>query len=212
MPDTECMSTVLRNAAVAMVALAAIPAGPAAARDARDRTIVPGKRVGAITATSSRASLARVYDAAKMKTAKIHVGEGETAPGLTILPGTPDELQIQFAQNGGIEFVRIRGRRARWRTRTGIGIGTTAATLAKLNGRPFSVTGFGWDYPGRVIDWRGGRLGGKVRLLVLELGPTRKVPPARERKVLGEGPFSSAHPVMKQKRLVVRGMLIRLKR
>ena len=185
---------------------------PAAARDARDRTIVPGKRVGAITAASTEAGLARVYGAANVKQAKIHVGEGELAPGLTILPGTRDELQVQFAQKGGVEFVRIRGRRARWRTGNGIRIGTTAAALTRLNGRAFGVTGFGWDYPGRVINWRGGRLGGKVRLLVLELGATRKVPPARERRVLGEGPFSSAHPVMKQKRLVVRSMLIRLKR
>ena len=108
--------------------------------------------------------------------------------------------------------MRIHGRRARWHTRNGIRIGTTAVALAKLNGRPFSVTGFGWDYPGRVINWRGGKLGGKVRLLVLELAATRKVAPASERQVLGEGPFSSAHPVMKQKRLVVRSMLIRLKR
>lgn len=199
-------------ALLASILFAALAPLPAAAQDARDRMIVPGKRVGAITATSTQAELARIYGPANVRPTKIHVGEGEMAPGLTILPGTADEVKVQFAQTGRrIEFVRIHGRNSGWRTHSGIRMGMAAAALHKLNGRPFSITGFGWDYPGRVINWRGGRMGGPAKLLVLELGATRKVPVAAERKVLGEGPFSSAHPVIRQKQLVVRSMLIRLK-
>jgi hypothetical protein len=197
---------------LASAIFAALVTPPAAALDARDRMIVPGKRVGAITSSSTQAELARIYGPANVRPAKIHVGEGEMAPGLTILPGKADEVKVQFAQTGRrIEFVRIMGRNSSWRTPSGIHMGMPAAGLRKLNGRPFSITGFGWDYPGRVINWRGGRLGGPAKLLILELGATRKVPAAAERKVLGEGPYSSAHPVIRQKQLVVRSMLIRLK-
>jgi hypothetical protein len=41
----------------------------------------------------------------------------------------------------------------------GITIGSTLAEVQKVNGRPFLVNGFEWDYGGLVTNWKGGMLG-----------------------------------------------------
>jgi hypothetical protein len=48
-----------------------------------------------------------------------------------------------------------------WQTDTGIKIGTDIETLEKLNGKPFKLGGFGWDYGGYIQDWNGGALENK---------------------------------------------------
>ena len=45
-----------------------------------------------------------------------------------------------------------------WAAANGIRIGTALADIEKMNGKPFKLSGFDWDYGGRVIDWRGGAL------------------------------------------------------
>ena len=46
-----------------------------------------------------------------------------------------------------------------WASANGIRIGTALADIEKMNGKPFKLSGFDWDYGGRVTDWRGGALG-----------------------------------------------------
>ncbi len=173
----------------------------AVAQGAEDRSIVVGKRVGAITPTSTTAQLKKIYGAANVREHKVPLGEGETADGLIVYPGKPDELLIVWkVKDRQIEYVRIERKGATWKTDSGIGIGTTAATLTKLNGGPFSLTGFGWDYAGRVVNWRGGKL---PKQLTVDLRATRKVSRAYDQSVLGDKIFPSNNPVMLQKRLVV---------
>lgn len=45
----------------------------------------------------------------------------------------------------------------RWRSGTGIEIGTTYDDLVALNGGPIDVYGFGWDYSG-AVDFKDGKL------------------------------------------------------
>jgi hypothetical protein len=42
--------------------------------------------------------------------------------------------------------------------RNGIHIGSALAEVEKLNGKPFKLSGFDWDYGGHVRDWQGGAL------------------------------------------------------
>ena len=190
---------VLASVGLVLGTIALAPA--AAAQGAEDRTIVVGKRVGAITPTSTTAQLRQIYGAANVREHKVPVGEGETADGLIIFPGKPDELLIVWkVKDRQIDYVRFEQKGATWKTDTGIGIGTTAATLTKLNGGPFSITGFGWDYAGRVVNWRGGKL---PKQLMVDMQGTKKVRRAYEQSVLGDTIFPSNNPVMLQKRLVV---------
>jgi hypothetical protein len=85
-----------------------------------------------------------------------------------------------------------------------ISLGTSLKDLEKLNGQPFHLAGFAWDYPGTVNSWDNGALaaeldGGHGRIL-LQLGsPPRADITAKElSKVAGDGNFSSQNPVMQK--------------
>ena len=45
-----------------------------------------------------------------------------------------------------------------WRTEHGIRRGMTLGEIEALNGRPFRLYGFGFDYGGTTLDWNGGAL------------------------------------------------------
>ena len=45
-----------------------------------------------------------------------------------------------------------------WATTKGIRIGTALVEIEQMNGKPFKLSGFDWDYGGRVLDWQGGTL------------------------------------------------------
>lgn len=195
-----------------MRAVASVAAGmlmlaaPAAAQDAGDRTIVPGERVGAIVKNSTTAQIKRVYGARNVRPHKVPVGEGETVEGLIVYPGKRDELMLIWkVKDRQVEQVRIDKKGSTWRTASGIGMGTAAAALTRLNGGPFSITGFGWDYAGRVVDWRNGKL---PKALMVDMMPTKTLSQALEQSVLGDKIFPSNNPVMEKKKLVVRGMII----
>ena len=85
-----------------------------------------------------------------------------------------------------------------------ISLGTSLKELEHLNGRPFRLAGFAWDYSGTVLSWDKGSLaeefdGGNGRLL-LRLDPRSDsdVPQAEQSQVMGDGDFSSDHPVMQK--------------
>lgn len=46
----------------------------------------------------------------------------------------------------------------KWKSCTGVAVGMTLDELQRINGRPFTFSGFGWDYGGGVISWEGGTL------------------------------------------------------
>lgn len=45
-----------------------------------------------------------------------------------------------------------------WIAPGGVKIGLTLAEVEALNGKPFKLSGFGWDYGGMVMGWEGGKL------------------------------------------------------
>jgi hypothetical protein len=55
-------------------------------------------------------------------------------------------------------LIRVKDQSA-WVSANGVRIGTALADIEKMNGKPFKLSGFDWDYGGRVTDWRGGALG-----------------------------------------------------
>lgn len=67
-------------------------------------------------------------------------------------------LEVFFSEEGTqtASFVRL-GAEAKWRVAT-LGLGDSLARIRATNGRPFTFSGFGWDYGGYVGDWSGGRL------------------------------------------------------
>lgn len=196
-------------ALVLVIGAAASAPGNALAVEAGDRTIVPGLRVGAITKTSTRAQLARIYGAGNVRATKVPVGEGETVEGLVLFKGRAAELQIRFKRGTRrVELVVIGRRGSPWRTPNGIRIGTSATRLAHLNGGRFQLYGFQWDYAGRSAGWNRGRLS---KHLTVDFAPTRKLSSRERSKVATDRRFWSSHPVMQRMQLKIHRILVDIK-
>jgi hypothetical protein len=82
-------------------------------------------------------------------------------------------------------------------------VGTSLKRVEELNGKPFLLYGFEWDYGGQLVDSNGGALkdlphedpegGFRGGALLLTFQPD---PAASYTEVMGDGTFSSDHPVM----------------
>ena len=100
--------------------------------------------------------------------------EGTVEKDFTVLyPETPNELHITWADNSKTKIDEIRfSDKGKWKSKSGIKIGTTYSELNKMNGKPISFYGFGWDYSGAVL-WSDGKLeDGKLRVFI---GPDNEV-------------------------------------
>lgn len=176
-----------------------------------DLLIVPGERVGPITAATSERMLETLFGAENVEPADVQLGEGFTAPGTVIYPDDAArriEVVWQDSARTVPKEVRLTGDSSVWRTPECISLGSTLKEIERLNGVPFPLYGFAWDYGGTIRDCGGGRLKmlGSVnpedarvlgRLVVLSLEPdieARKRPEYEQ--VIGDRFFSSGHSAM----------------
>jgi hypothetical protein len=163
---------------------------------------VPGVRVGAITARTSESDLARIFGGEHVERRPLPAPDGGWRLGTVVLGKTHDALEILWRDSNFTtpERIIIGGGKTRWRSADGITIGTTLQDLAKLNGRPFQLRGFGREGGGMVVSWEGGRLGGDYRLgetVLVRLGPDQdfgELTDGERRQILGSGTVSSATP------------------
>ena len=135
-------------------------ATPAAAQK-NDWLIVPGQRVGPVTAATSRADLDAIFgkenvqernlDASDVPEAATAVYPSDASAALAITwdRERPAAIRICFATQTGP---------CRWRTSSGIYIGTSIRELNTLNGKSFQLTGYGGDGRVTVTSWRHGQL------------------------------------------------------
>ena len=133
---------------------------PAFAQVNHDWRIVPGERLGPLTAAATRADLSRLFPGAPSKDDEIELAEGVLEPATQV-------ADLAIVWSGKSEDARpsrifiCRGRRrtsCQWQTADGITLGVHLERLEQLNGRPFSISGFGFDYGGNVLSWNGGKL------------------------------------------------------
>lgn len=87
-------------------------------------------------------------------------GAEDTEPGWIIHPRDPKRRIYVYLDEQGKHpgTLAVRDGGSRWRTPENVHMGLTSAELAARNLKPFTFTGFNWDYGGRVSDWHGGRL------------------------------------------------------
>jgi hypothetical protein len=175
--------------------------GRALALDAKDRLIVPGQRVGALLKSTPPRDIAKIFGAAAVKYGKVPMAEGQEAPGAFVHKGTADELQVGFtAKSRRIEYITIVGRN--WRTADGIRIGTTLAELERINGGPFTLSGFDWDYGGIVQTKAPGKLPRFLSISTRTVN-SQAVPPNEYTQISGDRQISSRHPVLAKVGVVV---------
>jgi hypothetical protein len=188
--------------------------------------IIPGQRVGEITARSTLSDLQRMFGAENVKPGAMPGPEGTTLPGAVLFPtDARQKLTLYWKESGPgasktspehskavnpsnnptVATIIIDEPHSPFHTEDGIQIGTTLKELEKLNGQPFTLSGFDWDYGGMVLSWGDkGKLREKLQKnggLSLQLYPpenTLKNNPTDASKVSGDGSFSSANPAMQK--------------
>jgi hypothetical protein len=176
-----------------------VPSLPATSPEWQIRPEAPGP----ISRSTSEADLRRHYGPSAVKGSRIEIGEGETAPGAVIYPA--DSLRrAEIIWQDTLERRRparviLRGDQSKWQVSRGISLGTSLRELEQLNGKPFTLAGFGWDYAGAVTDWNKGALDSVLAgvMLYLDPGPAQ-YESAPYAQVLGDRDYSSALTAMQQ--------------
>lgn len=195
------------KAIVGLVSMLVSLSGIAFPESSSQKWIVdPNAGVGGITSGSSKDDLAKIFGAENVESYEVPVGEGMTVEGTRIFGGTKNEVLIEWKQSGAPERITISMPETDWRTKDGITVGTSLDEVEKVNGCPFKLTGFEWDYPGRTVSWEEGKLPGALQL---EFDYSNTLSLEEEMQVMGDRDLSSDHPVMKKKGLKVRTLFVR---
>lgn len=184
------MKAFLPLSLTAILLLAACSQKPA---EGIDLTVALGERVGEIKANTTRDKLAELYGAENVVDNEYPIGEGEMVPASIIFPGTSREATVIWApgkKNEKVDRVVVTGEE--WLLPAGIRPGDELAEVEQINGAPFMIYGFGWDYGG-VGYFKGGQLDRKVQIW---FRPSVEVGPDYE-KVLGDSLFNSADQAMR---------------
>ena len=156
----------------ASVARAAEPVG-------NDWLCLPFERVGPIVASAKEEDLLQLFGPEQVQRRTIYVAEGTEKRDVSVIyPYSVNEIILFWQDNqyGKVlsqAWVKKDG--TSWRTAEGITVGTPLAELNRLNGQPFRIVGFGWDYGGYIPVRQEGRLI-QQKGLCLRLAPVRQLP------------------------------------
>ena len=166
---------------------------------------------GPFARDSDERRLSQVFGTANVERADVPVGEGNTEPGTVIFAKDParridilwhdaySRPNVVIIRNGSTWPVAVSG------VDKPVANGATLAEIEAINGRPFTLTGFGWDLGGYTYSWDGGRIDKPVGgcNLSLRFDPASDAPGDALDKVNGDVEFPSTDPAMRQTRPVV---------
>ena len=195
----------MRQKRIALVMISAgiaigIVAGPAAAEPQKlDCSTFP--------AESSHESLVKTLGKDNVVTESIPGAEGQDTETTIVYPKDRTKRLAIFWKDEeakkGIGAILLRqddkADPVGWKV-GGLDITSTLADVEKLNGKPFKITGFGWDYGGYSGGWDGGKLetmlGAKCTVSLRFTLPDDAKPEVAK-KVSGENQFPSNGAAMK---------------
>ena len=116
-----------------------------------DTTIVPGKRVGVITASTTYIDLVKIFGKQRLTPRKVSGADGQVVfPGTLITLGQNRSLTVAWKDANKLQPLHVIINDPAWKTISGIGIGTSLAKLRQILGE-FKITGLYWDYGNHVI-------------------------------------------------------------
>lgn len=174
------------------------PTAPSTSVDpqpAADTVIIPGERVGQVTATTSRQDLADLYGEAVLDDTDIPMGEGFTDPGTIVNLGPDRQFTVVWLDANRSQPLMARDFGAAWKTPEGIGVGTSYAELQRVLGE-FELYGFAWDYGG-TLSLEGTNLDQYYGELLLRVNPSdaaAEAHPTEFQAVMGDRLFPSTDP------------------
>lgn len=165
------------------------PAQPA------DTLVIPGQRIGPVTAETSRADLADHYGEAALDDASIPMGEGTTAPGTVVTPGPDQQFSVVWQDASQTQPQLIKDFGPAWETPEGLGVDVPYSEVEAILG-DFQLHGFAWDYGGTVM-LEGSQLDQYDGYLLLRLKPAATVidqHPEAYQAMMGDQLFASDNP------------------
>jgi hypothetical protein len=116
---------------------------------------------GPFAKSITHASLVKAFGKRNVAIERVGIGEGEMQTASVIFPRDKarriEVLWIDEKRRRNPSEIRT-GIESTWRTGHGIRRGMTLSEVEALNGRPFELWGFGFDYGGTSLDWKGGAL------------------------------------------------------
>jgi hypothetical protein len=180
-------------------------------RTAHDWLIVPGERVGPISATTSEAELLSRLGAGAVVRREVYLAEGFCTAGNVLYPDSPDAVEIGWADSlrSRPAFLTIRGRGSRWATPAGVRIGATLKDLEALRGEPLTFAGFGWDYGGGA-SWQEPDAAHAVGIRLSPDSVSWETARADSQwtEILGDRPVRSDHPLVRRLNIVVEALYV----
>lgn len=116
-----------------------------------DTTIVPGQRVGVITAKTTYVDLVKIFGKQRLTPKKVYGAEGQVVfPGTLVTLGKNRSLTVAWKDAKKVQPLHVIIDDPAWKTTSGIGIGTSLAKLRQILGE-FKITGLYWDYGNHVV-------------------------------------------------------------
>jgi len=144
--------------------IAAVPPEPASPQPQTPKPATTAALVlpGDFAPDTTLEQLQQRFGADNVKVQQIPGSEGDTFRGVLLFPNDPSRRATLYFQNektlSGLSMVSVQETDSQWKLASGIGIGTPLAEVRKKNGKPFTFSGFDWDYGGTITDWQGGKL------------------------------------------------------
>ena len=133
----------------------------AAAQQKNDWLIVPGQRVGPVTAATTRAELDTLFGKENVRDGSYEGGDAPEAATVVFGNDSSASLAVTWS-NERVSAVYVcpqtKTGPCRWRTASGIRIGLAIRELERLNGKGFQMGGYGFNSGGAVKNWRKGAL------------------------------------------------------
>ena len=202
---------VIRFAALASALAITISVAPAAPQATDGKNVLQCE--GAFARDSNHARLVQAFGRGSVAYMEVDGAEGAKVKASVVYPDeSRRRVEVLWHDEAGRSRpATIRaGFKSQWRTLRGLRIGSELADVEKINGKPFKMLGFDWDYGGRVSDWMGGTLaavpGGCDFRLAFE--PWADAPDAARDKVSGDKAFLSTDPNMRASKPTVSEIII----
>lgn len=177
------------------------------------KLIIPGVRVGKVTANTSRADLAKLFppNIAELKDIEVPLGEGMTASGTKIEMSDENRFTVIWRNEQKTEIDKILDFGTAWHLAESIYVGTKWQVLREKLGN-FSLFGFRWDYGG-TLQLEGTALEKYQDNLIIRVAPSQDVissNPQAINAVSGERLFQSTNPNLEQLDLSVSEIVVTL--
>ena len=183
-----------------IVLIAGVLASPAVAHAQTPPKVLSCE--GVFAKDSTHARVVKTFGARNVRYMDVVEAEGEKTKATVVFSGDRKRrLEFHWRESKArrIPEVRIWSDESTWKTAQGIAMGASLERIVELNGKPFDLAGFGWDYGGISKGFAGGKLETLPGGCWLSLGfsASTGAPDEAYSKVTGDETFSSDDPNMR---------------